>query len=1251
MVVSACTLNFMTLCAQEIQFTKAQAIELVKKNAASLGLTDEEVKNAIVSDAYFNKYANTKMVYLQQGFKGLPLANTLKVIAFRDEAVVSKAGTFMNSLEERATVVTGQPAITAAAAVSAAAQNVNRPITQNIVALNGDNNTHKFEFPDYGASQENIEAKLMWLPAEDGKLYLTWQVKFIPVKTSDYFYVNVDAATGNVISKDNLTIYEKFESKSKYHPTEKASAANNGKSKSPSSPSAKLINSATYRVVTFPAESPGSANGTPTLVTNPWLTFAGGVTNNANTLGWHNDGTTDHDSTRGNNVWAREDVAATNGVPNPGLATVSQTPSPNLTFDFPFDETAQPGSTNNQNFARTQLFYWNNVMHDYMYQYGFDEVAGNFQNTNMGRGGLGNDYVIADAQDGSGTNNANFATPSDGQRPRMQMYLFDPSTQKAFKVNSPASLAGYKPSLESNFSTANKLADVGAKTGDLMMYNAAANDGCTALTGTPLAGKIALIDRGSCNFVIKVKNAENAGAIAVVMVNNAAGAPIVMGGTDNTITIPAVMTSLDSGAVLKGAMAAGATVNVTLAPSPNLDGDLDNGVMAHEFGHGISNRLTGGPSLSTCLSNGGGNGEQMGEGWSDFYGLMMTTDWATAQPTDGTKARGMGTYVIGQEPNGPGIRIYPYSTDMTINQWTYAKLATETQGEVHNVGEIWAATLWDMAWNLIQTNGINANLYNANGTEGNIVAMKLVTEGMKLQPCRPGMIDGRDGILKADTLLYGGAHSCAIWKAFARRGMGLYAKQGSSNNYTDGVADFTVPSALIRKAVSKYVADQDEELTYTITANCQCVPVSNYKVVDTLATNVTYVSGGTYNAADRTVTFTVPSLTEGQNSIFTLKVKTNIGSYSAPTTPLNETVASTTMPTTFTSTGWTVSTTRGNTGGMSLKATDQATASTQTLTSASAFPITGVSNLSFYHYYNTERNFDGGYVELSTDNGTTWFDAAPYMYQNGYDGSILTDSKMAFTGSTNGAFRQTMIKLSPFAGKSVKVRFVFKTNASTGNDGWYIDDIMIKNEAGVYNLAGMFDPSNVAVSYADTASILTNVVPLIWGKFTAEKDGALSLLKWSTLQEQNTASFVVERGIDGVTFEKIGSVKAAGNSVSTINYNFVDASPAVGVNYYRIKRMDKDGKFTYSEVRSLTFDVKGKVSITPNPATDKIVVTIPGNTKQLRATLYSNKGEKMGTFVITGETNRINLPGYAKGVYYVTIAGEDYSTTEKIVIE
>src|SRR5215216_4589915 len=126
----------------------------------------------------------------------------------------------------------------------------------------------------------------------------------------------------------------------------------------------------------------------------------------------------------GNNVEAYLDTNADN-VPDAnnsaGLANGHATAA-NQDFTFPYSLTVDPRTQ--QAAAVTNLFYYNNVMHDFSYNLGFTETARNFQINNFGRGGTGNDSVRAEAQDGSGTNNANFATPPDGSRPRMQQFLF-----------------------------------------------------------------------------------------------------------------------------------------------------------------------------------------------------------------------------------------------------------------------------------------------------------------------------------------------------------------------------------------------------------------------------------------------------------------------------------------------------------------------------------------------------------------------------------------------------------------------------------------------------------------------------------------------------------------------------------------------------------------------------------------------------------------------------------------------------------
>ena len=128
--------------------------------------------------------------------------------------------------------------------------------------------------------------------------------------------------------------------------------------------------------------------------------------------------------TTGNNVEAYLDTDANNAPDNnngTGLS-VGHASSAIQDFTFPFSTTVDPRTQ--QAAVVTNLFYYNNFIHDFSYRLGFTESARNFQTNNFGRGGTGNDSVRAEAQDGSGTNNANFATPPDGQRPRMQQYLF-----------------------------------------------------------------------------------------------------------------------------------------------------------------------------------------------------------------------------------------------------------------------------------------------------------------------------------------------------------------------------------------------------------------------------------------------------------------------------------------------------------------------------------------------------------------------------------------------------------------------------------------------------------------------------------------------------------------------------------------------------------------------------------------------------------------------------------------------------------
>ncbi len=777
---------------------------ILQQNAAQLQISQADVDDVFISSSYTDPKTNIQYVYLQQAWQNIRVYNRILTILIRDNKILHAAGKFVNNMASKAGAFT--PAVQASQAIIKAAQYLQLP---SPVALQNIEDKFAAEkkliFSPAGIARQNIETQLLWVVADDDStIRLAWNVNIDVLHSADWWNVRVDAITGNVIEKDNMTIYE--EAKKDDQPVKHTVGIQN-KQFTPFLPPPTVTNAA-YYVVPFPYESPNHhALG---LDNEPWL--RSGAANPAVTNGWHFDGTTNYNITRGNNVMAYLDVTnsnAPNGATN--WPDTSTTPIPVLTFNFPPNFNLQPGTVTNKRTAVANLFYWNNLMHDVYYQYGFNEVAGNFQTDNLGRGGIGNDYVQAEAQDGGGTNNANFSTPVDGTRPRMQMYLWS-AASALFTVNTPPAIAGSYTAVEGAFSTNNQLINVGPVTGQVIYYNDDAagtmHEGCTPPLNT-ITGKIAMINRGNCNFTVKVKNAQNAGAIAVIMVNNVPGPPITMGGTDNTITIPAVMVSQSDGALF--ATQLGNNVNVTMGAGINIDGDLDNGVICHEYGHGVSNRCTGGPGNSSCLNN----AEEGGEGWSDYMALMMVTNWATATINDGPIPRPVGTYAAGQSPTGGGIRAYPYSTNIAVNPLVYA---ATLPAEVHSLGEVWCEALWEMTWEMIQLDGINPNIFNAAGVGGNSAALKVMVEGMKLQPCSPGFIDARNAILKADTLFFGAHYSCAIWKAFAKRGMGVNASQGSSNSVIDQIPDFSPGYAAITANPSNVSVCTGANANFSVTA-------------------------------------------------------------------------------------------------------------------------------------------------------------------------------------------------------------------------------------------------------------------------------------------------------------------------------------------------------------------------------------------------------------------------------------------------
>jgi|GEM_PF-3757807 len=764
----------------------AQTNGIIEAKANKQNSSTNNQPSYFISDTHKDELLNIQYNYLQQTYKGIKIYNAIKTQAYKEGNLQYSSGRFFEDLSLIAP--TSKPALTPTEAVKIAAYHLNLKLVDSLNIIENTYDTNKkLIFSSSGIAKHQINVELYWLSNDEGKtLNLVWRVEMDVFNSPDCWSVMIDAFNGNVLRKDNYTIYEgehQVESKQQLMPTNsKAYYESFLHNNFPLLPQPSYTN-ASYNVIPFPYESRFFAN--PSIEKNPWT--KAGTINNATTYGWHFNDSISYNQTMGNNVWAYDDSLNKNVL---GRTDTANTNGASLMFNKIPNFTQQPYTTTNRQFATDNLFYWNNIMHDIAYQYGFTEAAGNFQTYNFNRGGVTRDCVFAEAHNGGGLNNSNFTTYTDGISPIMRMYLYTPN-KNVITINTPSSIMGNYYAPESAVSANNLLKNKGVITGNVIFYNDSATSttthfACKAPVNN-IRGSIAFIYLGSCSSSIQIKNAQLAGAVAVI-VCNASGGANVMTGSDNAITIPAVMVSSDDGSLIAAQLKAGIAVNITLFTPVMYDGAIDNSIITHEYTHGISTRLTGGPTAVTCLSN-----KEVGsEGWSDYVGCMVTTNWNTAQITDGTKSRTHACYANSQIVAGSGNRTYPYSTNMTINPHTYADLAAN--GEVHYIGEVWCSALWDMTWNIIQQVGsINANIYDAHGGGGNTIALQLVITGLKLQPCKPGFLDSRNAILAADSILYGGIYHCAIWNAFARRGMGYSAVQGSSDNTSDQVAAYDVP--------------------------------------------------------------------------------------------------------------------------------------------------------------------------------------------------------------------------------------------------------------------------------------------------------------------------------------------------------------------------------------------------------------------------------------------------------------------------
>ncbi|MEM9884601.1 MAG: M36 family metallopeptidase [Bacteroidota bacterium] len=1040
---SLLTLSLYLLICSFLTSTKAQkidAISIAKKylseQKSQWQLTQSDVQDMQLSDHYKSQHNELTHVYFIQTHKGIALHKAIAGVHIQKDGTPFYATSkFTSELAEKVNATS--PTLSAEQAIWKAVEYLEIVGAKSPV-LKAQKDKHTFTFEAASTAAREIEVQLCYQKVSDEKVRLAWHLSIDMLNNSDYWSIHIDAITGELLEKNNYTVYCNHRHSTPTGGCEYIHATTNH-IQAINLP----LNAATesYDIFPFPLESP--IHGERQVVVAP-------ADLNASPFGWHDtDGVegAEYTITRGNNVHAFQDILAQDR---------SQRDEPDggddLFFDFPYDPDAEPDTYTD--FATVQLFYANNYLHDFIFAYGMDEAAGAFQTTNYTGVSGANDPVLAQAQDGSGTNNANFGTPPDGGSGSMQMFLFNVGNG-GLTVTEPATVAGIYATRAANFGPQ---VDTIPISGEVVLVDDGTFNGtlgCNPLIND-LTEKVAMIDRGDCFFTEKVYNAQLAGAVGAIICNaDGLAMPAAMGaGTDDPISIPSVMIDFPECQQLKAFLGRGLMIDLVIPSQEGplqVDGTLDNGIIAHEYGHGISNRLTAGPRRADCLFS----DEQMGEGWSDFFTLVTTV---TAND-EANRKRTIGGFAVNQSVEGSGFRSQAYSPDFSVNNKTYLDVLATTAP--HPLGEVWVATLWDLYWAMVDEHGFDEDLVN--GTGGNNMAVQLVVDGLKLQPCSPGFIDGRDAILAADVINYDGANQCLIWKVFSRRGFGFEADQRDADNRNDAKENFdTRPDCIKTLKIEKRMTPNidlgeniEVELTVTNHKEDAVTEVSFYDLfpAGTAFNRFLSVPEGVEARADLDqVTFRSLDMASGTSIQVTYELTSDPNIFS--TTIFEDDMENGDLNWNFYPLDeeafqvWEIFEEEGVDGSFAWAvASSGDVAQDQVLELVEPIKLLGEQPvLAFTHRYETEWAYDGGFIQISSD-GVSWETVGDLFFRNGYETRLdfftIPIPRLQAFGGDGAAFRTSYVDLSEFVGQEINVRFRFGSDDQRESFGWIVDDIEI----------------------------------------------------------------------------------------------------------------------------------------------------------------------------------------------------------------
>jgi uncharacterized repeat protein (TIGR01451 family) len=402
---------------------------------------------------------------------------------------------------------------------------------------------------------------------------------------------------------------------------------------------------------------------------------------------------------------------------------------------------------------------------------------------------------------------------------------------------------------------------------------------------------------------------------------------------------------------------------------------------------------------------------------------------------------------------------------MTVNPNTYDQ---STGVGTHRLGEVWASMCWDLYWKMSDKYGFDPDVLHGKG--GNNKAIKLVFDGMKIQACNPGFVDGRDAVLAADKKNFNGENQCLIWEVFARRGLGKNASQGDPLDAADPTQSFTqLPECLktlkIEKEMTDLVKAGEDAVVKLYVRNDKGGTAENTVVTDIIPQGASYVAGSANKGGTVTnniITFKLGSYATGKQDTLIYKIRTS-------PTQVSKSILfegfnkeedmdnwdTEVLDDAKNNTQWGIQQGFVYKGSRALGVPMEDASAADVAVKMNIDKRTLVTGkqpvLRFYHHDLIQQGFDGMIVYITKNEGNSWEDIGKYSFKNGYSGrlsynSLAVPDQYSFWGDSKG-FIPTYIDLSKFLGDSIQVRFRFVSDKTQSKSkfekGAFVDNFEI----------------------------------------------------------------------------------------------------------------------------------------------------------------------------------------------------------------